>query len=1420
MRKFPKILLGLLTILIVFSALGLSSVFSKTYQALSKTDTAGIFRIIRTSLQEDLMMSFSRDVDSSQEGAVGMTAYAVGQRVIRFYFRDIPEQVSKKVAIETIKLGYHLLNSPNTAYTLIDTLEKVSVAKANQVALAWLTQNDIKAAGGDIDIQYTSYQGKEESHHLQYILLYHPLSNHTARVITTFYSPDSLVPIDSRGYIPWPFHRWLAKGNQRLEPFILKIEGKVEKNYASYNWTNDPQIDVNFPDFVPQFSFQTDHLDLWHPFSWLKKRWSTLIAPRSEIVITPQTSSPAPDLEDLKETVQSLKEVVDQQLKKPTQEPQEVHPSELLGVFKELTQTIAQQNQENNKAWDQIRQIAQSQAEIAKMQVPQNSTLALTSQNIESTTPDKTAVSNLCSTDNLDQPNWNQVIFNEIDWMGNQDSPNNEWLELKNVSTQIIDLNNWQIFNRNKHLVIRFNDQDKIQPNQLFLLERTDDQSVPNRSADKIYQGGLKNSNETLYLFDNHCQLQDIVEASPDWPAGDSSSRRTMERKTNFDWQTSYAIGGTPKLKNSQGYQDPTITTPTTTPVANPRPQPAPSQPSDTYPPVAQAGPDQTVEFGQPITIDASQSGDNVGIVSYKWDTTDDGLWNIVKTDPILTLDSGSFPPGEYTITLEVVDAANNTDEDQVHLTILDIPKILINEIQTAGQNSQDEFVELFNPNDRDVNLTNWSLKKKTASGHEATLVSNQDFQGIIPAQGYFLITPSINDQDHGYRGAISADLYYSNQSNSLADNNSLLLYNPAGEISDKIGFGSDVTDYENTAYPDNPQPNYSLGRKWDSDQQLSIDNDNNATDFEIDKPTPKALNEAYQKPIFTNINFTLSDEQSGSLSVTTQSAIQVNIENDQDATAWILSEEQKTEPTADDPQWLTEKPTEFNLSQTDGTKSVYLWMKNDQGVISPQYQASIVLDENPPQAIFDLQLYPTKQNGEILLTWTSPGQADDSAATKYFIKESDQPITEDTWEEATLVEQNLVPQAPGQSESFLASDLDPAQTYYFALKSQDKWEVASPISNSPSRRAIGAQGTPEDPYIITSCQDLQDIQENLNASYQLAHSLDCAGTIDWNNGQGFNPLGDNITPFTGSLDGQGFTIDNLHINRTDQTDGWDVGFIGKAKAGAQINHLGLRNADIKGYKYVGGLIGFAQGFIKTQPIQVDNCYTTGHLASSENKGEEGYVGGLIGFAQKTVVNQSWSSMEIDASQTKIVGGLIGEMNLQSQVKNSFSQGKIKGLQVVGGLIGDMRSGTSAEQCWTTGEVTGDQAGGFVGIIEGSIKNSYAQTKVIVTGQTGGGFAALSQGSSSEPASLINCYASGYVYGVQNNIQRAGFLNKLQHAQETSCYWDVNTSGQELTGGKAVGFTTKQMQKAENFSDWDFDKVWQIQDSQYPTLRE
>src|SRR3990167_923731 len=164
---------------------------------------------------------------------------------------------------------------------------------------------------------------------------------------------------------------------------------------------------------------------------------------------------------------------------------------------------------------------------------------------------------------------------------------------------------------------------------------------------------------------------------------------------------------------------------------------------------------------------------------------------------------------------------------------------VVISEIQIAGDETtpdDDEFVELYNPTDTAVVMESWKLTRKNSSGTEENLVAEID--GTIPAQGYFLI-----GHGTGYNGAVSLDVPYSAPSNALTNNYSVLLYDNADVVVDKVGLGSSA-DPETTAV-ENPSDNGSVERKAQSDSTSADmeggahallgngeDTDNNANDF------------------------------------------------------------------------------------------------------------------------------------------------------------------------------------------------------------------------------------------------------------------------------------------------------------------------------------------------------------------------------------------------------------------------------------------------------------------------------------------------------------------------------------------------------------------------------------------------------------
>ena len=149
------------------------------------------------------------------------------------------------------------------------------------------------------------------------------------------------------------------------------------------------------------------------------------------------------------------------------------------------------------------------------------------------------------------------VVINENAWMGTKISYNDEWVELYNNTDNTINLGGWLL--KAIDGTPKINLTGVIPGKSFYLLERTDDNTVPEISADQIFTGALGNSGENLELYDNSGNLIDSLTCASGWFAGDNTTKQTMERKNSqlsgsdsSNWQTSQNPGGTPEAKNSE----------------------------------------------------------------------------------------------------------------------------------------------------------------------------------------------------------------------------------------------------------------------------------------------------------------------------------------------------------------------------------------------------------------------------------------------------------------------------------------------------------------------------------------------------------------------------------------------------------------------------------------------------------------------------------------------------------------------------------------------------------------------------------------------------------------------------------------------------------------------------------------------------
>ncbi len=204
-----------------------------------------------------------------------------------------------------------------------------------------------------------------------------------------------------------------------------------------------------------------------------------------------------------------------------------------------------------------------------------------------------------------------------------------------------------------------------------------------------------------------------------------------------------------------------------------------------------------------------------------------------------------------------------------------------------------------------------------------------------------------------------------------------------------------------------------------------------------------------------------------------------------------------------------------------------------------------------------------------------------------------------------------------------------------------------------------------EKPIEISTIRSLHDIglrpDHPLDGVYLLTEDIDASETSSWYGGAGFRPVGSEEKPFSGRLDGQGFCIRNLAINRPD-TDG--IGLFGVVDVNASITGVQLIDAKVTGYFNVGSLAGNNRG-------TVSKCNASGSLSG------EAYLGGLLGAnAGKTVQCYAMVSVTGDSR----LGALVG-MNT-GRVEECYGGGKLTGKGYVGGLIGRNQGGTITSSFW------------------------------------------------------------------------------------------------------------------------------------------
>ncbi|WP_276273568.1 hypothetical protein [Haloarcula litorea] len=188
-----------------------------------------------------------------------------------------------------------------------------------------------------------------------------------------------------------------------------------------------------------------------------------------------------------------------------------------------------------------------------------------------------------------------------------------------------------------------------------------------------------------------------------------------------------------------------------------------------------------------------------------------------------------------------------------------------------------------------------------------------------------------------------------------------------------------------------------------------------------------------------------------------------------------------------------------------------------------------------------------------------------------------------------------------------------------------------------------GGSGTSSDPYEIETCQQLENIDANKTATYELVSDIDCTGSDTWDNGKGFDPIlatkydsGWNDT-WNGVLDGNQHIIEGIYVDRPDNAG---AGLFSVVKD-AIITEVAIINANITGSQHIGILAG-AEGGGTYSETKINEVFTGGSVrsvSSSSTQYGQKWAGGIIGQWGGGTLNDSYT----DASVTggKNVGGTV-----------------------------------------------------------------------------------------------------------------------------------------------------------------------------------
>ena len=153
---------------------------------------------------------------------------------------------------------------------------------------------------------------------------------------------------------------------------------------------------------------------------------------------------------------------------------------------------------------------------------------------------------------------------------------------------------------------------------------------------------------------------------------------------------------------------------------------------------------------------------------------------------------------------------------------------------------------------------------------------------------------------------------------------------------------------------------------------------------------------------------------------------------------------------TSTNPNYSTTTDNNGDWSQIiilkEGENTIRAKAEDSDNNESQEVSLNLIVDTIPPSKITDLSAHSGTSRNTIDLSWTAPG------ADEYIVRyATSSEITTSTWPTAINIDNEPIPALASSTENLTVGDLEAGQTYYWAIRSKDKADNLSEISNCAS---------------------------------------------------------------------------------------------------------------------------------------------------------------------------------------------------------------------------------------------------------------------------------------------------------------------------------------------------------------------------------